>query len=274
MDPRIEGTVGLSSRIPSPFWESATKPAIIAAETTTMQLLSLILPTYNEAVSVPRLLREIDTVLVAAGIRYEALVLDDGSPDGTAATVERDFRGNPAVRVVRRTGPRGLAFAIREGLEAATGDTLVVMDSDFNHDPQALPGLLQPLRSFDLVSGSRFAPGGGMYSSGRYAGSFAMNLFIRAVLRTQVQDNLSGYFAMRRADLSRLPADEIFFGYGDYYFRLLWHARRAGLRIVEVPVVYRSREGGSSKTPLLRTTWRYAAAALHFRATTKDSSFR
>jgi len=91
------------------------------------------------------------------------------------------------------------------------------------------------------------------------------------VLRTQVQDNLSGYFAMRRSDLLRLPANAIFFGYGDYYFRLLWHARRAGLRIVEVPVFYRSREGGSSKTPLLRTTWRYALATLRFRAATRST---
>lgn len=230
-----------------------------------MTLLSLILPTYNEAVAAPRLLREIAAVLGAAELAWEALVVDDASPDGTADVVAAAFADQPAVRVIRRTGPRGLAFAIREGIEAARGDVVVVMDADFNHDPQALPALLGPLAQFDLVSGSRFAPGGGMYSRGRYAGSFVMNLFLRAVLRTQVQDNLSGYFAVRRADLQRLPAEAIFFGYGDYYFRLLWHARRAGLRIVEVPVVYRSREGGSSKTPLLRTTWRYTLAALRFR---------
>ncbi len=233
-----------------------------------MPLLSLILPTFNERHAAPRLLHEIDSVLSGAKVDYEALVLDDASPDGTADVVAAAFAGNYRVRVLRRRGPRGLAFAVREGIESARGDVVVVMDSDFNHDPQALQDLLRPLESFDLVSGSRFAPGGGMYSFGRYAGSFVMNLFLRLVLRTQIQDNLSGYFAIRRDPLLRLPADDIFFGYGDYYFRLLWHARRAGLRVLEVPVVYRSREGGSSKTPLLRTTWRYSVAAIRFRART------
>lgn len=230
-----------------------------------MPFLSLILPTFNERHAAPRLLHEIDSVLGASRIDYEALVLDDASPDGTADVVAEAFSGNGRVRVIRRHGPRGLAFAIREGIESARGDVIVVMDSDFNHDPRALADLLRPLDLVELVSGSRFAPGGGMYSFGRYAGSFVMNLFLRLVLRTQIQDNLSGYFAIRREDLLRLPADEIFFGYGDYYFRLLWYARRAGLRILEVPVVYRSREGGSSKTPLVRTTWRYTVAAIRFR---------
>ena len=231
-----------------------------------MQLLSVILPTYNERVAAPRLLGEIGAVLDGAGIPFEALVLDDASPDGTADVVASTFGASDAVRVIRRSGPRGLAFAIREGIESARGDTVVVMDSDFNHDPKALPSLLRPLDQFDLVSGSRFAPGGGMYSFGRYAGSFAMNLFIRLTLQTQVQDNLSGYFAMRKRALGELPAERIFRGYGDYYFRLLWHARAAGLRILEVPVYYRSREGGSSKTPLLRTSWRYTVETLRFRA--------
>lgn len=233
-------------------------------------MLTIVLPTYNEASSAPRLLREIEAVLDARRIAHEVLILDDASPDGTADLIEREFRDNPRVRVVRRPGPRGLAFAIREGIENARGETIVVMDSDFNHDPQALPALLEPLAHFDLVAGSRFAPGGGMYSYLRYVGSFVMSLFIRAVLQTQVQDNLSGYFSIRKVDLARLPADAIFVGYGDYYFRLLWHARRANLRIVEVPVFYRSREGGSSKTPLLRTVWRYTWAALRFRGDVRN----
>jgi dolichol-phosphate mannosyltransferase len=142
------------------------------------------------------------------------------------------------------------------------------MDSDFNHDPQVVPMLVKYLADFELVSGSRFAPGGGMYSRWRQVGSFLMNLFARVVLQTQIQDNLSGYFAVRREVLEALPAPRIFFGYGDYYFRLLFHAQRRGTRILEVPVVYRSREGGGSKTPLLRTSLRYGFEILRLRVST------
>jgi dolichol-phosphate mannosyltransferase len=104
-----------------------------------------------------------------------------------------------------------------------------------------------------------------MYSRTRQAGSFVMNLFARLVLQTQTQDNLSGYFAIRREDFERLPHERIFWGYGDYYFRLLWYARHLGVSILEIPVVYRSREGGGSKTPLLRTALRYTWEILAFR---------
>jgi len=228
--------------------------------------VSLVLPTYNEAGSIVRLLCEIDSVLSARQIAYEALVLDDASPDGTADLVERELSAKLPVRVVRRRGPRGLALALHEGIALATADTVIAMDADFNHDPQALVSLLTALDGCDVAAGSRFVPGGGMYSRTRWVGSLAMNWMIRVALRTGVHDNLSGYFAMRKRDLGRLPSAGIFTGYGDYYFRLLWYARHAGMRIVEVPVFYRSREGGSSKTPLLRTSWRYTRAALRFRA--------
>ncbi len=198
-------------------------------------------------------------------LRHEVIVVDDASPDGTADLVERRFGRREDVRIARRKGPRGLAVSIRDGLDLAVADDVVVMDSDFNHDPQVLPTLVKYLDDWDLVSGSRFAPGGGMYSRTRQAGSFAMNLFARVVLQTQIQDNLSGYFAARREHLDALPRTRIYWGYGDYYFRLLFHLQRQGARVLEIPVVYRSREGGGSKTPLLRTALRYGFEILRLR---------
>ncbi len=233
--------------------------------------LSVVLPTYNESESILRLLREIDTVLRGHGVTYEVWIIDDASPDGTADLVETQAPARAITHVVRRTGTRGLALALRQGIGLARAPLVVCMDSDFNHDPQALPRLLAALDSCELAAGSRFVAGGGMYSRTRWWGSLAMNWMIRFLLRTGVHDNLSGFFAVRRADLLRLPLDDIFTGYGDYYFRLLWHARHAGLRIREVPVFYRSREGGSSKTPLLRTSWRYTRETLRFRSSIQPS---
>jgi dolichol-phosphate mannosyltransferase len=220
-------------------------------------IVSVILPTYNESASIVRFLTELREVMEAAGVRFELLLSDDGSPDGTASLVEGAFPDRERIRVIRRSGPRGLAFSVREGIERSRGDLLVVMDADFNHDPVVVPYLVKYLEDFDLVSGSRFSSGGGMYSRIRHYGSFAVNLFLRIVLRTQVQDSLAGFFAIRRADLFRLPLDEIFWGHGDYFFRLLFYAQRRGIRILEIPVYYPSRQGGDSKTPLFRTAFHY-----------------
>jgi dolichol-phosphate mannosyltransferase len=225
----------------------------------------VILPTYNEGASILRVLDEMRAVLDGMAIAWELLVVDDASPDGTADRVEAIHAKDSRIRVLRRTGPRGLAVSLRDGLARAAGPIVVVMDADFNHDPQLVPRLVKYLEDFDLVSGSRFAAGGGMYSRSRQVGSFLMNILIRIVLQTQIQDNLSGFFAMRRSDLARLPGDRIFRGHGDYYFRLLFFAQRCGLRILEIPVVYRSREGGGSKTPLLRRAVRYSGELIRFR---------
>lgn len=230
----------------------------------TVPALSVVLPTYNEAEAIVTVVDELRRVLDRRVASYEILVLDDASPDHTADRVAAAFGTCDQVRLVRRDPPRGLAVSIRDGLERARAETLVVMDADFNHDPADVPRLLASLADVDLVGGSRFLPGGGMYSRTRQLGSHAMNVFIRTVVRTGMRDNLSGFFAVRRSMLAALPADRIFFGYGDFYFRLLWYARRQGARSVEIPVMYRPRAGGESKTPLLRTSLRYAREAVRF----------
>ncbi len=219
--------------------------------------VSVVLPTYNEAASIVAVVEAVLAAIKGDGRTGEVLVVDDGSPDGTADVVERHFSDRDEVVVIRRQGPRGLAYSIRDGLDAARSDLLVVMDADFNHDPAELPALLAPTDDFDIVSGSRFVAGGDMYSRKRWIGSCAMNLFARAMLRTPITDCLAGYFAIRRSVLDSLPAERIFWGYGDYFIRLLWYARADGRRILEVPAVYRPREAGASKTAFLRTTLRY-----------------
>jgi dolichol-phosphate mannosyltransferase len=226
--------------------------------------VSVVLPTYNEAPTIADVVREVVSALSNEARPYEVLVVDDESPDGTADVLARAFAKTPEVRLVHRQGTRGLALSIRDGIRAARGEVVVVMDADFNHDPRSLTSLLAGIGEFDLVSGSRFVAGGGMYSRMRLAGSGAMNAVIRALVRTHVRDNLAGFFAARSSLLRSLPEERIFWGYGDYYFRLLWYARHAGAKIVEIPVVYRPREGGKSKTRFARTTLSYCWEALRF----------
>jgi dolichol-phosphate mannosyltransferase len=210
-----------------------------------IETLSVVLPTYNERENIVALLEE---VLRLGGPRVEVVVVDDDSPDGTAAVVAERFAGEPRVRLAVRKGDRGLAKSIRRGIEEATCDAVLVMDTDFNHDPEMLPLMRDLLGYFDVVVGSRFIVGGGMEDVFRYYCSWIYNVGVRVVLGTRVQDNLSGFFAMRRDRLAELDWDNIFHGYGDYFFRLLHEGTARGMSMIEVPVFYRLRTGGESKT--------------------------
>lgn len=229
-------------------------------------MISVILPTYNEREGIAELVSEILAVVRAARVDAEVLVVDDDSPDGTAAHLAEAFAADPAVRVHVRRGERGLASAIRRGLEEARGEIAIVMDSDGNHDPVLLPLMARCAEEFDVVVGSRYVLGGGMLTSRfRYWASYAFNILIRVVLGLRIHDNLSGYLAFRRSLLSRLDADAIFYGYGDYAIRLLHEVVRRGGRVLEIPTVYRFRKGGESKTRFFAYFWTYLASVFRLR---------
>ena len=227
--------------------------------------VSVVLPTYNESGNIARL---IDAVREAVEWMsdLEIIVVDDDSPDGTAELAAK-AAGN--VRVIVRKGARGLATAVRRGIEESAGDVVVVMDTDFNHQPEMIPQMVDFLRYYDLVTGSRFTVGGGMEERGRYRLSFIFNFFCRLALGTGLQDHLSGFFAVRRETLLQLDLDDIFDGYGDYFIRLLVEALARGSTVLEVPVYYPARVHGESKTKFLRTLLQYTRAvvrlALHGR---------
>ena len=169
------------------------------------------------------------------------------------------------LKAVRRTRDRGLAKSIRAGIEQVSGDYIVVMDTDFTHDPREIPNLLHVVQICDIASGSRFCAGGRMSDTQHYLISLAYNWMLRIVLRTQIQDNSGGFFVARRDALFSLPFDEIFFGYGDYFFRLLHFARKAHLKIIEIPAEYLTRSRGQSKSRWLSMFVRYTQAAIRLR---------
>ena len=219
--------------------------------------VSVVLPTFNEKDNIVRLIEELCLRFRPGGYSYEILVIDDQSPDGTASLVTTVFADDPGVRVtVRRKNP-GLANSIREGVERSSGAIILVMDTDFNHKPADAVLLFEVARYVDLVIGSRFIFGGGMSSLLRYYLSYFYNIFLRVTLGTRLDDNLSGLFAIKRERMFELDFDKIFWGYGDYFFRLLLLSQRAGFLHVEVPVFYGERLGGESKTRFLGIFARY-----------------
>lgn len=220
-----------------------------------IQTVSVVLPTYNERENIVPLVGQLLEMLPYKGL--EVLVVDDSSPDGTANVVNEKFAEDDRVRVIVRSENPGLAFSIREGVTQADGDIVLVMDTDFNHKPEDALILCRIAESVDLVVGSRFIVGGGMNNRLRYSLSYLYNIFLRCVLGTRLDDNLSGFFAIRRDVLNRLDFDKIFWGYGDYFIRLLLMTQRLNVKTVQVPVRYGDRLAGETKTRFLKVFRQY-----------------
>ncbi len=208
-------------------------------------MISLVLPTYEEAKNIPEILPRLERAL--AGRDYEIWVVDDDSPDGTWR-IARDYaRDHPRVRVHRRITDRGLSSAILEGFRLAGGDVLGVMDADLSHDENILPRLLDALeRGADMAVASRRIPGGGAEKwpwYRRLTSSFA-TVLARSVLPQRLSDPMSGYFLLRRGVYERVRGRLRPRG---YKILLEIVTRAAPLKIAEVPFVFRDRRSGYSK---------------------------
>jgi len=228
--------------------------------------VSVVLPTYNERDHIIDLLERIMGVLNERACHYQIVVVDDNSPDGTAQVIRDRFGSDDVIKLVCRNGQRGLATAVRRGVEESSGDVVILMDADCSHSPEDLPAFLDSVESYDLINGSRYLSGGGFqgHRRARYS-SLMINWFLRIMLRLQTTDNTSGFLAIRRSLLERLSFDWIFHGYGDFHFRLLLDVARFSGTVFEVPVIHRLRQSGRAKTRLFRDGWGYVRSAVRIR---------
>jgi len=151
---------------------------------------------------------------------------------------------------------------------------IVLMDTDFNHRPEDIDRLLEPIRKkqADLSIGSRYIPGGGMHqteaSRWQYFFSRWGNYFVnRWWLNLPVHESLSGFVAVKKKVLDKLDVDKIFYGYGEYCIRLLYFCHQQGFKIKEVPVMYGLRQYGISKSSLKRMVFYYLKTALELKFT-------
>ncbi|RBY80074.1 hypothetical protein DQ239_02995 [Blastococcus sp. TF02-09] len=210
----------------------------------------VVTPTYNEAENVRR---HVEAVLDRPS-RPDVLIVDDGSPDGTADIVRALAEEHPGrVEMLERTGKLGLGTAYVAGFKWALvegrWDVVVQMDVDGSHDPRAIDDLLAHMNGADLVIGSRYVAGGRVenWPWSRRTVSWVGNLYARTVLRTSLRDLTGGFKAWRSELLDRLDVDSFAAnGYG-YQIETTYRALKAGARVVEVPITFRDRELGESK---------------------------
>ncbi len=210
--------------------------------------LAVVVPTFNERGNVAALVARLDMALAGRG--WEAIFVDDDSPDGTADAARDLARVDPRVRVIQRIGRRGLSSACIEGMCATAAPVIAVIDGDLQHDETLLPRMLDALAgdvALDLVIGSRFVDGGGTgaWDRDRIAKSALATRLSRRVLKADLDDPMSGFFAIRADVLRGLVP-----GLSGIGFKILLDIMTASprpLKFVELPYVFRTRQAGESK---------------------------
>lgn len=209
----------------------------------------VLLPTYNESESLPT---TVDALLAAAP-DVRIMVVDDASPDGTGALADAMAAVDPRVSVLHRARKQGLGHAYLHGMRVALeqgADAVIEFDADGSHPADAVPRMLAQLEAgADLAIGSRWVAGGGIadWPWYRQAISRAGNVYARAMLGSSVRDMTAGCRAYTADLLRRIPLDEVRSqGYG-FQIDMTRRALEAGATVVEVPILFRERELGSSK---------------------------
>jgi dolichol-phosphate mannosyltransferase len=209
----------------------------------------VVIPTYNEAGNIAQLLDRIFSLDLP---HLEVLVVDDNSPDGTAAIVSQRSAGDTRVHLLQRPGKQGLGTAYVAGFQFALQngyDLIFEMDADFSHAPEDLPRLLEKSREYDVVIGSRYLTGVNVtnWPLSRLLLSLFANWYTRTITRMPIHDCTSGFKCFKRKVLEAISLEQI--ASNGYAFQIEMHykAWRKGFRLGEIPIVFTERLTGRSK---------------------------
>lgn len=215
--------------------------------------LSIVIPTYNEAENIGKLIDHIFALPLELGDKISVVVVDDNSQDGTQEALKRlQSRYHDKMKVVERTTERGRGTAGIVGFKECLKlpcDCIMEMDADFSHDPKHVPKFMAFIRHYDVVIGSRYVEGGYVsdWPLSRKMISACSNLVYRFLLGTKIHD-LSGGFKCYRYDvLQSLHFDE-FYSYGySIGIETLFRCYKRGYSFLEIPIAFRNRSKGKSK---------------------------
>jgi len=208
----------------------------------------VVVPTYNEMQNIGSLISS----LLEAGPDVGILVVDDNSPDGTAAYVEGVGATNPRVILLKRPEKLGLGSAYITGFKSALemGARYVIqMDADFSHDPRYIPALLEGIDGNDLVIGSRYVRGVNVvnWPIDRLLLSFFANVYTRIITGMPIHDATSGFKCFKREVLENIDLDAIISDGYCFQIEMTFRSWRKGFRIAEIPIVFIDRHSGTSK---------------------------
>jgi glycosyltransferase involved in cell wall biosynthesis len=212
--------------------------------------IAVIVPTYNERENIESLVEQ----LLALPIDVHVIVVDDKSPDGTGAIVDRLAEAhNYRVKVIHRAGKLGLGTAYVAGFKRALdegADLICTMDADFSHNPRYIPHMVERIdQGYDLVIGSRYVHGGGTNGCTlvRKLLSWGANAFARLMLNLHAQDATAGFRCYRREVLEDVGIDAIKADGYSFLIEMLYRVQRLGWRVGETPILFENRRQGVSK---------------------------
>jgi dolichol-phosphate mannosyltransferase len=215
--------------------------------------ITIILPTYNEAENLPKLV----SALLSLPLDLAVLVVDDHSPDGTGEIADQLSARYPnQVAVLHRAGKQGLRSAYIEGFQKAFDsgtDVVVQMDADFSHDPNVLTEMARRIISCDVVFGSRYVRGGSLderWPAWRKRLSAFGNFYARTILNFPLRDVTTGYRMWRREVLQNIPLDRIRSNGYIFLVEMAYVAYVMNYKISEVPIYFADRRWGKSKMSL------------------------
>ncbi len=209
----------------------------------------VVVPTYNERENIARI---IDAVL-GQDPRLEMLIVDDGSPDGTADIVKGIMAANPRVHILERPKKMGLGTAYLAGFAWALKqqyDYMFEMDADFSHDPKHLVEFLDAIQMADLVLGSRYLKGRVSvvnWPISRLLLSYFANVYARAVTGLPVWDSTGGFKCFRRSVLEAIDLERVHSNGYAFQIEMSFRAWKKGYKITEIPIIFVDRTEGTSK---------------------------
>jgi dolichol-phosphate mannosyltransferase len=208
----------------------------------------VIIPTYNEKENI----RPIVELVLSQAPNLEILVVDDNSPDGTAAIVNEMAQANPRVHLLSRAGKLGLGTAYIAGFKwgLARGYAyLIEMDADFSHDPREIPNMLKAIQQADLVLGSRYIDGVRVvnWPLSRLFLSKGASYYVRIITGLPIYDPTGGFKCFRRKVLETIELDEVRSNGYAFQIEMTHKAWMMGFRVREIPITFADRSAGQSK---------------------------
>ena len=211
---------------------------------------AIIIPTYNEAENIKVL---VEKILELELNNSKIIVIDDSSPDGTgeiAESLSEKFKGK--IDVIHRARKLGLGSAYKEGFKTALKEgaqTIITMDADLSHDPNAIPSMLGELKDNDLVIGSRYVSGGGIvgFPLWRLALSSIAQALCRFFLGILVSDSTTAFRAYKAKVIKSIKPDSIKSEGYSFLIEVVFRIQKHGFKICEIPIIFKAREKGKSK---------------------------
>lgn len=215
----------------------------LTAKLRAMNMISIILPTYNEKENIKELVHTLSNILSSNNLLGEIIIVDDNSPDGTGAVAE-ELKNNYPVRVIHRSGKLGLGSAVIEGFNIAKGEILGVMDSDISHDPYAIPDMIRPIVNgeADFTIGSRYIKGGGITNWPLTRRITSKSAILLAYPFVKVKDLTSGFFFLHKNVINNVALNPLGF---KICLEIIFKGNYK--KIKEIPYTFTNRKKGKSK---------------------------